>query len=151
MNELIKSELSLRWSSHPLKKNVWVSILIVIFLLAIWFVVYLTTRNPFLVALSVVIMLGSLSSFFLPTRYELDDDKVKIRYLLSMRERKWGMFRSYYVDKNGVLLSPFERPSRLENFRGLYIRFDNNQDQVVDFVKSKIVKKHDGIRLTDAG
>lgn len=134
-----------------MKKNVWVSILIVIFLLAIWFVVYLTTRNPFLVALSVVIMLGSLSSFFLPTRYELDDDKVKIRYLLSMRERKWGMFRSYYVDKNGVLLSPFERPSRLENFRGLYIRFDNNQDQVVDFVKSKIVKKHDGIRLTDAG
>lgn len=107
--------------------------------------------KPFLVALSVVIMLGSLSSFFLPTRYELDDDKVKIRYLLSMRERKWGMFRSYYVDKNGVLLSPFERPSRLENFRGLYIRFDNNQDQVVDFVKSKIVKKHDGIRLTDAG
>ena len=144
MNELIKSELSLQWSSHPLKKNLWVSILVVFFLFAIWFAVYLTTRNPFLVALSVLIMLGSLSSFFLATWYELDDDKVKIRYLLSMRERKWGMFRSYYVDKNGVLLSPFERPSRLENFRGLYIRFDHNKDQVLDFVKSKIVKKHDG-------
>ncbi|HEX7400986.1 MAG TPA: hypothetical protein VF369_02295, partial [candidate division Zixibacteria bacterium] len=104
----------------------------------------LTTRNPFLVALSVVIMLGSLSSFFLPTRYELDDNKVRIRYLLSMRERKWEMFRSYYVDKNGVLLSPYDKPSRLENFRGLYIRFNHNKDQVVDFVKSKIVKKHDG-------
>jgi len=144
MNETIRSEASLKWASHPLKKNVWVSILVVIFLFAIWFVVYLTTRNPFLVALSVVIMLGSLSSFFLPTRYELDDDKVKIRYLLSMREKKWEMFRSYYMDKNGVLLSPFDKPSRLENFRGLYIRFDHNKEQVVDFVKSKIVKRQDG-------
>jgi hypothetical protein len=144
MNESINNELSLRWSSHPLKKNVWVSILVIVFLFAIWLAVYLTTGNPLLLALSVAIMLGSLSSFFLPTRYELDDDKVKIIYLISMRERKWGTFRSYYVDKNGILLSPFERPSRLENFRGLYIRFNHNKDQVVDFVKSKIAKKHDG-------
>jgi hypothetical protein len=144
MSESINNEPSLRWSSHPLKRNAWVSILVVIFLFAVWSGVYLTTGNPLLLALSVVIMLGSLSSFFLPTRYELDDDKVKIIYLISMRERKWGTFRSYYVDKNGVLLSPFERPSRLENFRGLYIRFNQNKEQVVDFVKSRIVKSHNG-------
>jgi uncharacterized membrane protein len=144
MNETINNRLSLKWSSHPLKKNFWVTILVVIFLFAIWLGVYLTTGNPLLLALSVVIMLGSLSSFFLPTRYELDDDKVKIIYLISMRERRWDTFRSYYVDKNGVLLSPFERPSRLENFRGLYIRFNKNKEQVVDFVKSRIVKSHNG-------
>ncbi len=107
----------------------------------IWFLVYLTTSNPFLLVLSVVIMLGSLSSFFLPTKYELNEDQVRIRFFFTIREKKWGMFRSYYVDKNGILLSPFERPSRLENFRGLYIRFNQNKDLVVDFVKSKIVKK----------
>ena len=144
MHEPINNELSLRWSSHPVRKNVWVSILVVVFLFVIWYVVYLSTQNIILLALSVVIMLGSLSTFFLPTRYELDDDKVKIIYLLSTRERKWDTFRSYYVDKNGVLLSPFERPSRLENFRGLYIRFSQNKEQVVDFVKARIVKKHDG-------
>jgi hypothetical protein len=144
MNEPINSQPFLKWSSHPLKKNVWVSILVVLFLFAVWLAVYLTTWSIFLLALSVVIMLGSLSTFFLPTRFELDDDKVKIIYLLSTRERKWDTFRSYYVDKNGVLLSPFERPSRLENFRGLYIRFNQNKEQVVDFVKAKIVKKHDG-------
>ena len=88
-------------------------------------------------------MLGSLSSFFLPTQYLLDNDKVRIKFFFTIREKKWGMFRSYYVDKNGVLLSPFEKPSRLENFRGQYIRFDRNKDQVVNFVKSKIGKKHD--------
>jgi hypothetical protein len=140
MNEPTNSQSSLKWSSHPLKKNVWVSILVIIFLFAVWLAVYLTTWNALLLALSVVIMLGSLTTFFLPTRYELDDDKVKIIYVLSMRERKWDTFRSYYVDKNGVLLSPFEKPSRLENFRGVYIRFDRNREQVVEFIKSKIRK-----------
>jgi len=88
--------------------------------------------------LSVVILLGSLSSFFLPTHYELDQEKIKVRFFLTKREREWSAFRSFYVDKNGVLLSPFAKPSRLENFRGIYVRFNQNKDQVVDFVKSRI-------------
>ena len=138
MHETITKGSFLQWSSLPVKKNTWVSIGVILFLFAIWLIVYFTTSNPFLVALSVLILLGSLSSFFLPTRYLLDDDKVRIKFFFTVKEKKWEMFRSYYVDKNGVLLSPFDKPSRLENFRGLYIRFDRNKDQVVDFVKEKI-------------
>lgn len=128
----------LNWSTHPVKKKASISILVVVFLLVIWLVVYLTTSSLFLTFLSVVIMLVSLSSFFLPTYYELDQDKIRIRYFFTRREREWSAFRSFYVDRNGVLLSPFQRPSRLENFRGIYVRFNRNKDQVVDFVKSKI-------------
>ena len=131
-------ETVLKWSTHPVKKNAWVSILVVLFLVAIWFLVYLTTSSPLFVAFSVLVLLGSLSSFFLPTYYELDNDKIKVRFFFTIKERKWGMFRSFYVDKNGILLSPFEKPSRLENFRGIYVRFNQNKDEVVDFVKSKI-------------
>ena len=53
------------------------------------------------------------------------------------------MFRSFYTDKNGVLLSPFIAPSRLENFRGLYITFDNNRDAVLDFVKEHVISPDD--------
>ena len=128
----------LKWSTHPIKKKTFISVLVVAFLFLVWSVVYLTTSSLFLTGLSVVIMLVSLSSFFLPTYYELDQDKIRIRYVFTRREREWSAFRSFYVDKNGVLLSPFQKPSRLENFRGIYIRFDRNKDQVVDFVKSKI-------------
>ncbi len=143
MNEILNQEPSLVWSSHPAKKNVWVSIGVIAFLIAVWLIVYWTSSNPILLGISVVIMLGSMSSFFLPTQYLLGNDKVRIKFFFTVREKKWDMFRSYYVDKNGVLLSPFERPSRLENFRGLYIRFNQNRDLVVEFVKSKIVKKTD--------
>jgi len=128
----------LEWSSHPVKKKTLISILIMVFLFVVWLVVYLTTSSLFLTGLSVIIMLVSLSSFFLPTHYELDQKKVKIRFFFTTRERDWNALRSFYVDKNGVLLSPFAKPSRLENFRGVYVRFNQNKEQVVDFVKSKI-------------
>lgn len=128
----------LKWSSHPVRKKASISVLVVLFLLVVWLVVYVTTSSLFLTGLSVVIMLASLSTFFLPTRYELSQDKVGIYYVLGKKEKEWSVFRSFYVDKNGLLLSPFPNPSRLENFRGVYVRFDRNKDQVVDFVRSKM-------------
>ena len=121
-----------------------VSILVVLFLFAVWLVVWVSTSSILLTGLAVIIMLVSMSSFFLPTRYELDQKKVKIRFFFTNREREWSAFRSFYVDKNGVLLSPFAKPSRLENFRGVYVRFSRNKDQVVDFVRSKIEEKKPG-------
>jgi hypothetical protein len=132
---------TLKWSSHPVKRRTTVSILVVLFLLAVWVVVYVTTSSILLTGLAVIIMLGSMSSFFLPTNYELDQEKVKIRFFFTNREREWSAFRSFYVDKNGVLLSPFAKPSRMENFRGVYVRFGRNKDQVVDFVRTKMEQK----------
>jgi len=131
----------LKWSSHPVKRKALISILVIVLLFVVWSVVYLATSSLFLTGLSVIIMLGSLSSFFLPTHYELHQEKIKIRFFLTKREREWSTFRSFYVDKNGVLLSPFAKPSRLENFRGIYVRFSQNKDQVVDFVKSKMERQ----------
>ncbi len=123
-----------------MKRSTKISILVITFLLAVWFLVYVTTFSLLLTMLSVVIMLGSLSPFFLPTHYQLDEKKVKVKFFFNTKEKEWIAFRSFYADKNGVLLSPFERPSRLENFRGLYVRFNQNKEEVIDFVKSKIQK-----------
>jgi hypothetical protein len=65
-------EFVLRWSTHPIKRSAKISILVILLLFVIWLLVYLTTFSPLLTVLSVVIMLGSLSPFFLPTYYELD-------------------------------------------------------------------------------
>lgn len=134
----MSDEIALKWSTHPVKRSSKISILVILFLFVVWSLVYLTTFSLLLTILSVVIMLGSLSSFFLPTYYELNDEKIKVKFFFNTKEKEWSMFRSFYVDKNGVLLSPFEKPSRLENFRGLYVRFNQNKDEVVDFVKSRI-------------
>ena len=131
----------LRWRSHPFVKRKFSSFLVILCLLAVWVSVYLTTFSVTMTAVSILILLGALLPFFLPTDYELTPDKVKVRFFFSQKEKDWSFYHSFYVDKNGVLLSPFERPSRLESFRGIYVRFDRNKAQVVKFVSSKIKKQ----------
>jgi hypothetical protein len=121
-----------------------VSFLVILCLVAVWVSVYLTTFSTLMTLVSFFILVGALSPFFLPTDYELTPDKIKVRFFLSQKEKDWNFYRSFYVDKNGVLLSPFEGPSRLENFRGIYIRFNQNKEQVVNFVSSKIEKQEVG-------
>jgi hypothetical protein len=54
---------------------------------------------------------------------------------VSRREKGWSEFRSYYVDREGLLLSPFTERSRLERFRGVSLQFHGNRDEVVAFVE----------------
>lgn len=110
-------------------------------LFLVWGIVYLATGSLLFLAIAVVMLLGSLSGFFLPTEYEFYADKIKVKCFLASLEKEWKNYRSFYIDKNGVLLSPFKEPSRLENFRGIYLRLDRNseiKDKVIDFIKSKI-------------
>lgn len=128
----------LSWSSHPAKSRPVTTILVLIFLLVLLVIVYVLTFSPFFTAAAGLILWGSLSQFFLSTTFELTDSRVRVKYVVNKVEKEWSQYRSYYPDKNGVLLSPFVRPSRLENFRGLFLRFNANRDQVMDIVRSKI-------------
>lgn len=131
----------LRWKSHPFKKKRLVSFSVILCLVVVWVSVYLTTFSILMTVVSIFILLGALAPFFLRTEYELTPDKIRVKFLFSQKEKEWTSYRSFYPDKNGVLLSPFEKPSRLESFRGIYIRFDRNKDQVVKFVSSKIKRE----------
>ena len=102
------------------------------------------SQSFWMVALAGVIFMGALSTFFFPTKYELSKDKVKVKYLFTSVAKEMSMYRTFYPDKNGVLLSPFTRPSRLENFRGLYVRYHRNKDEVDTFVKKIFEERASG-------
>ncbi len=129
----------LRWTSHPFKKSRKRTVFLILALFLIWSLVFWATAYSWaFLFLAVVILMSSLSPFFFPTRYELSEDKVKVYFLAVKKEKTWSEFRSYYPEKNGVFISPFAKPSRLENYRGIYLRYDKNQEAVLDFVKSRI-------------
>jgi len=128
----------MEWVVHLLKENVLKSTLLILFLILFCIAVYLAFQIPFYAFLSAVILFGSLNTFFLPVKYSFYSDKVMIRFPFSKRSKPWRGFKSYYIDKRGILLSPFPNPSRLENFRGMYVRFGNNKAEVVDFIKQKM-------------
>ncbi|MBD3169823.1 MAG: hypothetical protein GF307_10100 [candidate division Zixibacteria bacterium] len=124
--------------NHPAACSAKRTAIVVLFLLAVFVAVYFTTESVVLTAVAVLIMVGSLASFFLPTTYIFDTEGLHIKTMSGKRSFNWGRFRSFYPDKNGVLLSPYLRPSRLENFRGVYIRFADNRETVLEYIDNKL-------------
>jgi hypothetical protein len=104
-------------------------------------VIILVFYGPFFAVLAIVILGASLGSFFLPTDYVLYRGGGEMRFMGITRRFTWMQYRSYYPDRNGVLLSPFPRPSRLENFRGIYLRFGERVDDIMAVVTERMAAR----------
>ena len=130
---------TLSWTVHPLVENRRKSVLLVLFLAFLLFGIYWGFQSVSVALLSATFLLGSLYKYFLPFHHQCEADKLIITSCCYRLERSWETFRSFYVDANGVLLSPFVRPTRLENFRGVYVRFGKHTpEKVIDFITSKV-------------
>ncbi len=79
-----------------------------------------------------LIFLFSLSSFFFPTTYIIDRKNVVVKHIFNEKSRNITAFRTIYPGQRGVLLSPYLTPTRIENFRGFYLRYGKNNKAEVD-------------------
>lgn len=130
----------MKWTSYPCLENKRRTVLLIVFLAALFTGLYIWFGLWGLV-IGLILVGTSVYSYFIPTRYEMNYEKILIKGLFMTKKKQWIEFRSFYPDRNGVLLSPFVVPSRLENFRGVYIRFGNKHDEVIEYIEKKINKK----------
>ncbi|MBI5867537.1 MAG: hypothetical protein HZB43_04485 [candidate division Zixibacteria bacterium] len=107
--------------------------------------------GPFFGLLAVIILGGSMAPYFLPTDYTFYAGGVESRFIGVNRRFTWEQFRSFYRDRNGVLLSPFPQPSRLENFRGIYLRFGTSAEEVMRIVAERVKRPADSPATGSAG
>jgi len=128
----------LEYTCHPARRDMRITVLTTVFIIICLVLVWLISYSYLLTGLGVLILFGSLGGFYFPTRYYFYDDHLIVKTTIQTLRKEWSQYRSYYPDKNGVLLSPFARPTRLENFRGLYIKFAGNRDRVMEIVGDKI-------------
>lgn len=132
-------EETLSWVSHPLKRSLGksalaISSVLVSVIFGAWYM-----QSYLFGALAGLVLFASLAKFFLPTRYTFSEEGVTVKTTTQTYTRPWTMFRSFYTDRNGVLLSPFIGPSRLENFRGLYLTFADNRERVLRYIKAHVI------------
>ena len=123
-----------------MQKRPLVTALVTIFILVISMLVYLAMESKAFSVLALVVLFASLARFYLPTKYRLTDRGITVKSLTQTVNKPWSMYRSCYPDKNGILLSPFAEPSRLENFRGIFLLFGGNREAVISTVKDQINK-----------
>ena len=132
----------LAWTVHPVKRKPWVSILVTMLIAAVGASVHSMMQSMLFTVLAMVILLASLAKFYFPTNYKISDLGVTVKTTTQTLFKEWKIYRSCYADKKGLLLSPFVAPTRLENFRGLYLMFEGNGDQVTAFARERIRRAH---------
>ncbi|MBK7142607.1 MAG: hypothetical protein IPH75_11055 [bacterium] len=129
---------SVSWTIHPVKRKPWLSAIVTSVVLLFSFLVFVATESTFFCFLSLVVLFASLAKFYMPTSYTLTEKEVIVKTTTQTLRKEWSLYRSYWPDKNGILLSPFVGQSRLENFRGLYLIFGENREEATAFVKKRI-------------
>lgn len=88
-------------------------------------------RSWVLALVGAAAVLASTAEVFLPLKYRLDAEGAHRRVGLSSSVIGWPDVKRVVEDEAGIHLSPFDSPSRLDSFRGVYLRTPSNREAVL--------------------
>ncbi|MGC9362250.1 MAG: hypothetical protein ACP5F3_04900 [Candidatus Syntrophosphaera sp.] len=139
----------LTWRSWPFVERPLASVLLVLFLLFLayflWNITVEQWQQPLYYILGMLLVLGSLLPYFIPTTYILYEYEIEVHYLFIKITRKYSDFGCFYSDKRGIMLSTFKMPRRLDTFRGQSLRFSKDRaekEKLVEILTRKIGKQY---------
>jgi hypothetical protein len=134
------------WEVAPLRGNplraffFW--LLSVIVMLASFFY----TGEIIISAVLTALWFGVLLNAVVPARFGVGSQGAWADYRVFRRDFPWSRVRRVSWEKSGLFLSPFPRPTPLENFRGLFLPWgSSNKEEIRAFVE-KILGFREGER-----
>jgi len=128
VTEAPKRAGQLSWVVHPLSQEPAVKSAALVAAIAGFSLLAASTLEGAVYGLvSLVVLSLSMARYFLPTRYTVDEEGVAWRLLVGHR-RPWQEFARVEERADGLLLSPFVRPTRLDTYRGVHLRFGPGAD-----------------------
>lgn len=130
---------TLRWESHPLRREQPAkSMLLIALIIASSVAAAFGFEHWFYGVFSLGALTAALSRYFFATRYALDGTGVSSEHLGLKQHRPWAEFRRADQHRDGIFLRPSARPGRLDSFRGVFLRFDQNREEVARFVRCHV-------------
>ncbi len=135
----------LSWRYHPASKNKLKTASAILVILLFGFFVWWYTQLVIFALLAAVILTASLGIFFFPTQYTLTEEDFTVEFLGTKQVKKWDGFARAEPDQNGIFLSPFARKGFLENYRGIFVRYNGNKEEVDGFILNILNKKSQNV------
>ncbi|CUU09437.1 MAG: hypothetical protein N2045_12010 [Fimbriimonadales bacterium] len=80
-------------------------------------------------------LFSATADYLLPIRYEADAQGVRQRGL-APRVMRWEQVKRVVWGEQGVLLSPLAHPSRLDAYRGIFLWYGDQRDQIEQLVRA---------------
>lgn len=91
----------------------------------------LILKHPLFALIGGVVIFVSTAEMFLPMKFRIDTNGAQQKCGISTTEITWADVKRLIHQSDGVRLSPFEKSHRLDAFRGVYLRFTSNKDEVL--------------------
>ena len=130
---------TLQWSVHPLvEESRFKSASLCLALVAFSSLAAFSFDGVLYGVVSLVTLVAAMSRYFFSTRYLLDGSGLEMEHLWWKKRRTWSDFGRARTRRDGLFLSPFKRPHRLDSFRGEFVRCRGNQECVSLFVEQHV-------------
>ncbi len=129
----------LDWVAWPARRQLLAGVGVLMLIAVLSALVRYSLESRLYAGICFVTLIIAVSPFYLPTQYVLGKEGVLVRSVLGNRFKAWGMLRVYFRDGDrGVLLSPVPHYGLLARTRGIYLPFQENQEQVLAFVEKHL-------------
>jgi len=134
------SPIKYEWVVLPVANEPGKALILLISLALIFGIVWMWAESLFWGIFAAVVVVLGVREFYIPVSYSLTDEGATSRLLFFRRRMDWNNVKRIFPERHGVFLSPFARRSRLENFRGFFLRWgkDSPKEEVLEFIKKRI-------------
>lgn len=95
-------------------------------------------RNPVSAIFGFGAIVISTAEYWLPQKFKIDETGASRKCGPSLTVMEWPNVKHVLTDNQGVRLLPVSPDSRLSPFRGVYLRFAENRDEVLRLVQEKV-------------
>lgn len=129
------NDIVLSWSVHLARENP-ARLLFSLGMIALASAAGYYVIGPVGAVATAVAIAASIADFLFPMNYVLTADGAECGMLFKKSEIRWENVKHCYLDGGGIKLSPLDRRSKLEAFRGVYLKFQGNEEQVTNAVRS---------------
>lgn len=126
----------MKWRVHPAKTNIRKTVISLVFLCIFILLITVIYGIPWAL-LGVTFLFVSLYSYYFPTTYQITEDELIIKTIFTTTKRNLSEFKKVYFGKNGVLLSPFKHKTFLNNFRGVFLLFPADREEIIKYFKER--------------
>ncbi|MEN3044492.1 MAG: PH domain-containing protein [Candidatus Hydrothermales bacterium] len=123
----------MEWKVWLLIENKLRGLLVSLLVLFISFLIFVS-YGEFFSLLSLLILVFSLSNFFFPIKYKIDNDKITVEKPFWRREISIREIKRIEKIKAGIFISPYKKSGILDSFRGIVV-ITKERDTLYEFIE----------------
>jgi hypothetical protein len=124
----------MEWTVHLARRQPFKAAIVVL-VIALTLAVGWLWVHPLIAFLMGLFLLNAVGEFLFPLRFRVTREGVEVSSFLHDRKLRWEQIRRMEVHPDGIFLSPYPKPTQLDNLRGIWLRWDGEPEGLQRLVK----------------